>query len=182
VAVVAWISMPVVHAAAHGGQEHAADEQHQVNDRAHGHGTHEEAGEAEGGQPLSTVGAVWHAIEVDVERLEVTIESKEWTSVHELAFAIRDLAVQLPAKSTDLPEAKRKLLAGYVERVKEHANNLDTFGDAGNAERTTQEFARLRERLGYMKKLYSPEMLSAAERAEVPYVACTGIPLFQRAC
>ncbi len=124
------------------------------------HGGHDAAANRE---DLQTAAEVWSAIETDVERLSQTIDAGKLADVHKIAFGIRDLTNELPAKSTDLSEAKQKMLAGYVERVVEHAKNLDNYGDGGDAERTAAEFAELEKRLGYMRKLYQ-EPASALSR------------------
>ena len=83
--------------------------------------------------------------------------------VHRIAFAVRDLANALPDASKDLPEAKQKLLKGYLERVAEHAKLLDTYGDGGDQSKTEAEFGQLKKRLDYMRKLYPESMLHAEE-------------------
>ena len=67
----------------------------------------------------------------------------------------------LPDTSKDLPEAKQKLLKGYVERIAEHAKNLDKYGDGGNRSKTEEEFGQLKKRLDYMRKLYPDSMFHA---------------------
>ena len=119
----------------------------------HGGEGHHGAGGGEAPRP-ETVAGIWHAIDEQVAHLDETIAAGKLADVHKVAFAIRDLAKELPEKSTDLPEAKQKLLTGLVERVAEHATNLDTYGDGGKAKETAAEFTQLKKRLDYMRGLY----------------------------
>lgn len=101
-----------------------------------------------------TVAQIWHEIDEQVDLLGSTIAGGKLDQVHEVAFAIRDLAKSLPAKSKDLSEAKLKMVKGYIKRIAEHAENLDTYGDQGDKDKTKAEFAQLKKRLDYMRKLY----------------------------
>ncbi len=106
---------------------------------------------------------IWHEIGEQVELLDSTIDNGKLAEVHRIAFAIRDLANGPPDTSKDLPEAKQKLLKGYLERVAEHAKLLDTYGDGGNQSKTEAEFEQLKKRLDYMRKLYPDSMFHAEE-------------------
>ncbi len=106
---------------------------------------------------------IWHEVGEQVELLDSTIDNGKLAEVHRIAFAIRDLANGLPDTSKDLPEAKQKLLKGYLERIAEHAKLLDTYGDGGNQSKTEAEFVQLKKRLDYMRKLYPESMLHAEE-------------------
>ena len=110
-----------------------------------------------------SAGAIWHEIGEHVELLDSTIDNGKLAEVHRIAFAIRDLANGLPDTSKDLPEAKQKLLKGYVERIAEHAKNLDTYGDGGDQSKTEAEFSQLKKRLDYMRKLYPDSMFHAEQ-------------------
>ena len=106
---------------------------------------------------------IWHEIGEQVELLDSTIDSGKLADVHHIAFAIRDLANGLPDVSKELPEAKHKMLKGYVERVAEHAKLLDTYGDGGDQSKTEAEFEQLNKRLDYIRKLYPESMFHAEE-------------------
>ena len=106
---------------------------------------------------------IWHEVGEQVELLDSTIDNGKLAEVHRIAFAIRDLANGLPDASKDLPEAKQKLLKGYLERVAGHAKLLDTYGDGGNQSKTEAEFEQLKKRLDYMRKLYPDSMFHAEE-------------------
>ena len=108
-----------------------------------------------------TAAEIWHEIGEQVELLDSTITGGKLADVHHIAFTVRDLANGLPDASKDLPEAKQKLLNGYLERVAEHAKNLDTYGDGGNQSKTEAEFGQLKKRLDYMRKLYPDSMFHA---------------------
>ena len=110
--------------------------------------------------PESAAG-IWHEVGKQVELLDSTIDNGKLVEVHHIAFAIRDLTNGLPDTSKDLPEAKQKLLKGYVERIAEHAKNLDNYGDGGNQSKTEAEFEQLKKRLDYMRKLYPDSMFHA---------------------
>lgn len=130
-----------------------------------GHDAHHEAQPgAVGDDDQRTATELWAAIDADVERLRQTIDGGRLADVHQTAFAIRDLVNELSAKSTDLPEAKQKLLTNYVARVDEHAKNLDTYGDVGDAERTAAELGELEKRLWHMEKLYQKPASSDAHK------------------
>ena len=110
-----------------------------------------------------TATQIWHEIGEQLELLDSTIDNGKLAAVHRIAFAIRDLANGLPDASKELPQAKQKLLKGYLERVAEHAKNLDTYGDGGNQSKTEAEFGQLNKRLDYMRKLYPASMFHAEE-------------------
>ncbi len=149
-----WLAT-ATESAASGGHEHGGE----LN------AIHEANEDRASDEEQQTAAELWRAIDADIERLSHIIDSGKLADVHKIAFGIRDLAKELSEKSTDLSEAKQKMLAGYVDRVAEHAKNLDMYGDTGDAERTAMEFAELEKRLSYMRKLY-PESPSGDAHEE----------------
>lgn len=69
------------------------------------------------------------AIHTHQEELAATVKAKKLDTVHEHAFAIRDLAKALPAKAN--PDMK-KMVENAVKKVSQLAEDLDKSGDAGD--------------------------------------------------
>ncbi len=136
------------------GEQHGGHEATPAVDEEHGH--------SEATVRIAESAAeTWHEIDRQLELLEATITNGQLADVHRLAFAIRDLAKELPDNSKDLPDAKLQLLRGYVQRIEEHAQNLDTYGDGGNQDKTSVEFEQFKKRLDNMRKLYPDSMFHA---------------------
>jgi hypothetical protein len=105
---------------------------------------------------------IWKEINYRVAKLEEIIRKGELDKVHHVAFEISDLANALPKVSHDIiPDNKYKYLNGYVKRIRQHAKNLDKYGDAGNAGKTKVEFEQFVKRLEYLAKLYPVEIRDA---------------------
>ena len=112
-----------------------------------GHGEHAEGGHSHESEIKIPADAkdIWAEINGRVSLLDKTISAGKLSEVHKIAFEIRDLADALPAASgTIVAESKHPSLQQYVSRVGKHAENLDKYGDAGNAAKTrTRHYAQL---------------------------------------
>lgn len=124
------------------------------------HAAHHEAAQ----HVPDSISEIWSAIDSEMARLELTVARGELSTVHGIAFEIRDLVRALPGQSGTLPDAKQKLLAGLITRVDEHAANLDRYGDADDVQNTTRELGELNNRLDHIRKLY-PETPAAQPTA-----------------
>jgi len=69
-----------------------------------------------------------------------TIKAKKLSEVHEHAFAIRDLAKALPAKTG--PDMK-KMVENAVKKVSQLADDLDKSGDAGDQAKTEANLKKM---------------------------------------
>lgn len=124
------------------------------------HGAHHEMPAK--GKPLAgpeTVGAILQAVKAREGELDTLIKTKELGKVHEVAFAIRDLAAALPEKSGQLSAEQQAKLKGNVKYVATLAERLDAAGDAKNQSATEASFKQLQSVLGAIEGLYPPEAL-----------------------
>jgi hypothetical protein len=80
--------------------------------------------------------------EIDRQHTELadTIKAKKLDQVHEHAFAIRDLAKALPAKTG--PDMK-KMVENAVKKVSQLAEDLDKSGDAGDQVKTEANLKKM---------------------------------------
>ena len=76
-----------------------------------------------------TAEGIWKEIHTHHQALTDTVKAKKLADVHQHAFAIRDLAKALPAKTH--PDHK-KMVENAVKRISQLAEDLDKSGDAGN--------------------------------------------------
>lgn len=104
--------------------------------------------------PFAAVSAAWAKIEASAADLDKTVKAGKLGDVHEVAFAIRDDVVTLPAKSAALSADKKKKLAGYAKTVSEIAGLLDKYGDAGDAKGVKAQHERMKTTLKSIKALY----------------------------
>jgi hypothetical protein len=83
---------------------------------------------------------IWGAIHEKHEHLIETVQNKKLADVHQIAFAIRDLAKALPDKvSSD----KKPRVEGAVQNIAKIAEALDRTGDAGDQKGTEANLRRL---------------------------------------
>lgn len=111
------------------------------------------------GKPAITLGGIWHNIVEKQKKLGDIIKDKKLDKVHEVAFAIRDLAKLLPDKSKDLSADNQKKLKSWVNGIADSAKKLDMYGDNGDQANTEKEAKRLDTLLKSIEKLYPPEAL-----------------------
>ena len=88
------------------------------------------------------------AIDTHHQELKDTIKAKKLSEVHLHAFAIRDLAKALPAKTG--PDMK-KMVENAVKRVSQLAEDLDKSGDAGDQAKTEANLKRMDAALKTLK-------------------------------
>jgi hypothetical protein len=113
----------------------------------HEHGEHEHA---KGKIKIpETVEGIFKAIGEQHHHLTETVKNKKLADVHQIAFAIRDLANALPAKA---PADKKKQVEGTVKNIAKLAEDLDKTGDAGNQAGTE---ANLKKLDGILKVLHT---------------------------
>ena len=103
----------------------------------------------------NTIEGIWQAIDAKTAELKRTIDTGALDDVHHQAFAIRDLAAALPARSTSLPADKLAKVRGGVKYVATLAERLDTTGDAKDLVGTKQNYAKLTAVLASLRANYS---------------------------
>lgn len=70
----------------------------------------------------STIPAIWKAIDEQAVSINQALKDNQLTSIHEHAFAIRDLVNALPALSKDLSEEQKKILQTNLGSVDIYLN------------------------------------------------------------
>ena len=103
-----------------------------------------------------TADAILQAIDAKSAELKKTIDSGSLDAVHHQAFAIRDLAAALPAKSASLPADKLAKVKGNVKFVATLAERLDATGDAKDLTSTKTNYAKLTTVLASIHSNYAP--------------------------
>ncbi len=111
---------------------------------------------------FAKAGVAWSGILADRKTLGAVIRDGKLSEAHELAFSIRDAAVTLPYKSAALAPAKKAALQKQVALVAGIAENIDRYGDTGNAAKTKAEYARLVKSLDAIEALYPANALPAS--------------------
>lgn len=96
----------------------------------------------------------WADIQSQVKDLDLLVKEKRLDEVHPVAFEIRDLVRTLPDKSQGLAAADQKRLEAQVRIVDRLAEQLDRYGDAGNAAGTVRQQQALLRTLGTIQNLY----------------------------
>lgn len=103
--------------------------------------------------PASSAG-IWQAIDEEVEQLDVLIRSGKFEEVHHHAYAIRDLAAALPARSASLPADKLAQVKANNKFVATLAGRLDATGDAKDKAGTGSNFEKLKSVLKALRANY----------------------------
>ena len=103
---------------------------------------------------LSTIPAIWKAIDEHSTSINQALKENQLTSIHEQAFAIRDLVNALPALSKDLSEEQKKTLQSNLGYVAQLATRLDKTGDANDKEGTQANWDKLQKILAQLRVLY----------------------------
>lgn len=98
--------------------------------------------------------ATWSKVTAANATLDKVIESKNLKTVHEAAFAVRDIVKTLPAQSQALAPDKQKTLASQVKNVEQVAKMLDESGDAKDQKATEENQASMNDALDIIKGLY----------------------------
>lgn len=102
-----------------------------------------------------TSDAILQAIDVKSAELKKTIDGSMLDDVHHQAFAIRDLAAALPAKSASLAADKLAKLKGETKFVATLAERLDATGDAKDLAGTKSNYAKLTAVLASIHAYYA---------------------------
>ncbi|HAT7052161.1 transporter [Legionella pneumophila serogroup 1] len=103
-----------------------------------------------------TIPAIWQAVDKHAVSIEKAITDNQLTSIHEHAFAIRDLVNALPPLSTDLSDEQKKTLQNNLSYVDQLATRLDKTGDSKDKEGTQTNWQKLQKILAQLRALYTP--------------------------
>ncbi len=103
-----------------------------------------------------TIPAIWQAVDKHAASIEKAITDNQLTSIHEHAFAIRDLVNALPPLSTDLSDEQKKTLQNNLSYVNQLATRLDKTGDSKDKEGTQTNWQKLQKILAQPRALYAP--------------------------
>lgn len=102
----------------------------------------------------STIPAIWKAINEHSASINLALKENQLTSIHEHAFAIRDLVNALPALSKDLSDEQKKTLQNNLSFVTQLATRLDKTGDANDKEGTQANWDKLQKILTQIRAFY----------------------------
>jgi hypothetical protein len=117
-------------------------------------GGHEAGEAAEEMTAPDSLAGLWHEIKEHQEELHKVISDGKLDDVHRVAFAIRDLASELPKYSANLSADSAGKLATWLAGIVNSAEKLDGYGDAGDKVGTEKEAKRMNILLGSIEKLY----------------------------
>ncbi|OJW12956.1 MULTISPECIES: transporter [Legionella] len=102
----------------------------------------------------STIPEIWKAIDGQAASINQSLKENQLTSIHEHAFAIRDLVNALPPLSMDLSDEQKKSLQSNLNFVAQLATRLDKTGDANDKEGTQANWDKLEKILTQLRALY----------------------------
>ncbi|MBN9229480.1 MAG: transporter [Legionella sp. 40-6] len=102
----------------------------------------------------STTPAIWKAIDEQSASINQALKENQLTSIHEHAFAIRDLVNALPALSKDLSGEQKTTLQNNLGYVAQLATRMDKTGDANDKEGTQANWDKLQKILAQLRVLY----------------------------
>ena len=114
----------------------------------HEHGDHKDA-HAKVKVP-DTLPEIWKEIHAHQQQLKDVVKENKLAEVHHHAFAVRDLAKALPAKS---PPDHKKHIENLVKKVSQIAAELDKSGDAGEKAATEANLKKLDATLKSMEDM-----------------------------
>ncbi len=107
-------------------------------------------------------GETWGYILADRKSLDEAIRTGQLPEVHDIVFSLRDSVVTLPYKSAALGSAKMAALKKRVDVIAALAENVDKYADAGDADRTKAEYAKLLKELDTIEPLYPTNALPSS--------------------
>lgn len=118
-------------------------------------------------------------LEVDnsLEKLENVAHFGPLHKVHELAFNVRDLLMQLPKIAPSLDAEKKAKLDMSLKRVGSFAGLLDKYGDAKDAEQTQALFPRFKAEVAAIHELVGTTPKGGADAAEAKILGNTKCPV-----
>jgi len=91
----------------------------------------------------STSAGIWQAINVHVKELHAAIALGKLNTVHQHAFAVRDLVRALPAHSANLSASALATVKSQTKYVDTLADRLDHSGDANDKAGTVDNARKL---------------------------------------
>lgn len=107
-------------------------------------------------QPLpTTIPAIWEAIDQHAAAINKALASNQLDTIHQHAFAIRDLVKALPDLSKNLSQEQLKELQQNVGYTEQLAKRLDKTGDANDKEGTEANWQKLQKVLIQIRANYS---------------------------
>ncbi|CZG39899.1 TPA: transporter [Legionella pneumophila] len=104
----------------------------------------------------TTIPAIWEAIDEHAAAINKALANNQLSTIHQHAFAIRDLVKTLPGLSKNLSEEQLKNLqlnVGYTEQL---AKRLDKTGDANDKKGTVANWQKLQKVLTLIRANYAP--------------------------
>ncbi|MFO9572946.1 transporter [Legionella pneumophila serogroup 1] len=105
-----------------------------------------------------TIPTLWEAIDKHAASINQVLRGDDLTSIHQHAFAIRDLVNALPALSTDLSAEQKKTLQQNLSYVSQLATRLDKTGDANDKKGTEVNWEKLQKVLAQLRALYPSDV------------------------
>ena len=91
----------------------------------------------------ATAEGIWKAIDVEMAMLDQLITSNKLGTVHQHAYAVRDLVAALTTHSEKLPPADQQKLASSSKYVATLAARLDESGDGGDQAGAKSNYSKL---------------------------------------
>ena len=101
----------------------------------------------------ATAEGIWKAIDQEMTTLEQLIASNKLATIHQHAYAVRDLAAALAAHSGKLVPADREMLASDNRFVAALASRLDQSGDSGDQSGARSNYDKLKKEVEEIRKL-----------------------------
>ncbi|APF04253.1 TPA: transporter [Legionella pneumophila] len=103
----------------------------------------------------TTIPAIWEAIDQHAAAINKALTDNQLDTIHQHAFAIRDLVKALPDLSKSLSEEQLKNLKQNVGYTEQLAKRLDKTGDANDKEGTQANWQKLQKVLAQIRANYS---------------------------
>ncbi|WP_131783893.1 transporter [Legionella gresilensis] len=105
-----------------------------------------------------TIPAIWKVIDAHGASINQAIKDNKLTSIHDHAFAIRDLTHALPPLSEHLSEEQRQTVQDTLDFVNQLATRLDKTGDANDKEGTVANWTKLQKLLSQLRAFYKDDV------------------------
>lgn len=102
--------------------------------------------------PMSEEG-IWKAIDQEMATLDQLITGNKLATVHQHAYAVRDLAAALAAHAGNLLPAERETLAADNRFVAALAARLDQSGDSGDQAGARSNYDKLKGVIATIRNL-----------------------------
>ncbi|AWN72399.1 hypothetical protein LEAN103870_12680 [Legionella anisa] len=103
----------------------------------------------------TTIPAIWEAIDQHAAAINKALADNQLDTIHQHAFAIRDLVKALPDLSKNLSEEQLKNLKQNVGYTEQLAKRLDKTGDANDKEGTEANWQKLQKVLVQIRANYA---------------------------